>query len=464
MTRTLEHTDVLAILGPALRRVTGIARAPLGRAVVDSRLCQTGDLFVALPGEHVDGAAYVEDALARGATAVLATRTPATVPAGCAVYETGEPLAALQRLAAGWRERFDVRVLAITGTVGKTSTKEIAAQVLGRRYALLKNEGNLNGDIGLPLVLLNLRAEHEAAVLEMGMYAEGEIRLQCELARPRWGIITNVGYTHAARLGGIEAIARAKGELAAWLPPEATLALNADDPYVAQMAERARCRVVHYSAGGAADVRAVEVEEYGLDGIGFTIEARGARAHVRTPLIGRHNAGNCLAVTAIGLADGMSLDEIAEALARATNPLRLTVYPGPNGSTLIDDRYNASPASVAAALDVLARAPGRRRIAVLGQMAELGEAEERLHRAAGEQAARTADLIFTVGPLARWLAEAARAAGHGDVRHTDEKIGLAEAVIAEARPGDVILIKGARGLALESVVEMLRAAPASAGA
>ncbi len=343
----VTHDDVIRALGPRLRRQTGATAAPFARAVVDSRTVSQGDLFVALAGEHVDGAAFIEDAFARGAAAALAVRTPDSVPDGRAVYEVDDPLAALQQLARWWRERIRVTVVAITGTVGKTSTKEITAAVLaasGRN--VLKNEGNLNGEIGLPLMLLRLRPEHDLAVFEFGMYRLGEIKLQCDLARPAIGLVTNVGYTHASRLGSIEQVARAKGELPAWLPEDATVALNLDDPRVAAMAAAARARVLTYGLAPDAMLRAEDVQDHGLDGISFRLVTPAGSALVRSPLIGRHNAGNCLAATAAALTLGMSVPAIAAALAEARNPLRLKLLPGKAGSTIIDDAYNAGPASL----------------------------------------------------------------------------------------------------------------------
>jgi UDP-N-acetylmuramoyl-tripeptide--D-alanyl-D-alanine ligase len=456
----LTHADIVAGLGPLLLRQSGVASAPVERAVADSRLCRPGDLFVALPGETLDGNDFTEDAFARGATAVIAARPAGDPPAGRALFQVEDALTALHTLAAWWRGRFHPRVVALTGTVGKTSTKEITAHVLGARSCVLKTEASLNGDIGLPLMLLRLRPEHEVAVLELGLFYSGEIRLQCELARPRYGIVTNIGYTHASRLGSLDAIARAKRELVEWLPAEGTAALNADDPQVAAMAPFARCRVVRYGLSDGCDVRGDDIEDFGLDGLAFTVRTPDGSAHVRTPLLGRHNVHNCLAATAVALADGMALDAVAGALATATNPLRLKALDGPRGSTLIDDTYNANPASMAAALDVLAAVPGRR-IAVLGDMLELGEEEERLHRELGERAARVADLLFVVGPRSRWTAAAARAAAP-EVRHFERKEGLAAALAAEIRPGDVVLFKASRGMAFETVVEALRAGPFAA--
>jgi len=456
----LTHANICNGLGDALQRTLGPGSPAIERAVADSRLCRPGDLFVALPGESLDGNEYVEDAFARGATAALAQRPPATLPDGCTVYLVDRALPALQRLAGWWRARFSPRVIAITGTVGKTSTKEIAAHVLATRAAVLKTESSLNGDIGLPLMLLRLRPEHEVAVLELGLYYAGEITLQCELAQPRLGIVTNVGHTHAERLGTIDAIAAAKRELVEWMPAEGTVALNADDPRVAAMAAHARCRVVTYGLSPDAEVRGDAVRDLGLDGFTFRMHAVGQTVAVRTPLIGRHNVHNCLAAAAVALADGMTPAEVADALATASNPLRLKRLPGPNGSTLIDDTYNANPASMNAALDLLEAIPvtGGRRIAVLGDMAELGAEEEQLHRALGERAARTADILILAGGRSRWTAEAARLAGSTEVRYADDPERLAAAVLAEARPEDVILLKASRALAFERVVQALLAA------
>jgi UDP-N-acetylmuramoyl-tripeptide--D-alanyl-D-alanine ligase len=450
------HDDILATLAGDLRRVSGRPVGPYPGAMVDSRRIRPGDLFVAFPGEHVDGNDFVDDAFAHGAAGALVERMPGDVPEGKAVYEVEDALVSLQTLAKTfWRQR-PMPALSITGTVGKTSTKEVAARLFGRRYHVLMTEGGLNGDAGLPLVLLRREPEHDFAVLELGMHYQGEISLQCNLAPPTYGIVTNVGYTHMMRVGSLAAIAEAKRELVEHIPPDGAVALNGDDPIVMQMREAAFTRVLVYGLSEGCDVHGGNVESYGRDGISLDLSFRGSTVRVRTPLVGRHNAYTCLSTAAIALADGFSLEEIAGGLAEVENPLRLAFLDGPNGSVLIDDTYNASPASMAAALQVLAEQPGRR-IAALGDMLELGDAEEGLHRTLGADVAGVADVFVAVGTRSRWTAEAARAAGARDVREFPSKDGLADALRAELRSGDVLLLKGSRGLALETVVAELGA-------
>jgi UDP-N-acetylmuramoyl-tripeptide--D-alanyl-D-alanine ligase len=449
------HEDVLQALADDLRCAhPGTAGTVYPRAVVDSRQVQPGDLFVGLRGERHDGSDFAPEAIARGAAGVLVERPP-TAPCAAAVYVVPDSLRALHALARHvWRQH-PLPTLSITGTVGKTSTKEVAAQLFSHRYCVLTSEGGLNGEIGMPLVLLRREPTHEFAVIELGMYRRGEIALQCELAPPRYGIVTNIGYTHMERLGSVEAIVAAKQELVEHVPPEGTVALNGDDPRVLAMRAAARGRVLTYGTSSVCDVRGTELESHGRAGIAFTLWAGGRSVRVRAPLPGPHNLYTCLAAATAALADGFSLEEIALGLAEAVNPLRLQFLDGPHGTLIIDDTYNASPASMAAALRVLAEQRAGRRIAVLGDMLELGAVEEECHRELGRQAAAVVDLLFTVGPRARWAAEAARSAGLDAVQHLPGKEGLAAAVRAALRPGDAVLLKGSRGLALETVVAEL---------
>ncbi len=420
----------------------------------DSRMVEPGDLFVALPGEREDGHAFIGDALARGARGLI-TSCPADAAPAVAVFVVPDTLAALQRLAAARREARPVRVVGITGSVGKTTTKEITAAVLGARYRVLKNEANYNNEVGLPLTLLELSGRHQRAVLEMGMYAPGEIRLLCEIARPQVGVVTNVGPSHLERLGSLEAIAAAKAELVESLPPDGVAILNGDDPAVASMAGKTRASILSYGTSAACDVRGVDLDSQGLEGISFTIEHAGKKARARTSLPGRHTIHNALAAAAAGLSEGMSMAEVADALAGARVPLRLQVHRGRNGSTIIDDTYNASPSSMMAALDLLGELAGRR-IVLLGDMRELGMLEEVGHRAVGRRAGEVAQLVYTVGDLGRLIAEEARVSGNANVSHWPSKEEAAADLRERLAAGDVVLLKASRAMALETVVPTLR--------
>jgi UDP-N-acetylmuramoyl-tripeptide--D-alanyl-D-alanine ligase len=451
----IAASEIVESLGSLLRERRAGEVSRFREVVIDSRAVGQNDLFVALLGERVDGHDFVLDAIARGARGVLAQRLPEALPDHVAAFVVADTLAALQRLAAGRRERRRARVIGVTGSVGKTTTKEIAAAVLGTRYPVLKNEANYNNEIGLPLTLLKLSHRHKRAVLEMGMYALGEIRTLCEIARPEIGVVTNVGPSHLERLGSLEAIAAAKAELPESLPPQGFAVLNADDPLVMAMIDRTRARPMTYGMSEGADVRATEVQSRGLEGVSFRLHSKGESAAVRTQLPGRHIVSNALAAATVAIADGMLLSDVASALEQARVPLRLQVHRAKGGGTILDDTYNASPASVAAALDLLGELPGRR-VAVLGDMAELGAAEREGHLATGRRAAETADVIHTVGEKARLIAEAALAGGHHNVHEWPTKEAAGEAVAADLRPDDVVLLKASRAMALETLLDVLK--------
>lgn len=423
------------------------------RAVIDSREAMAGDLFFALRGQRQDGHRFVAAAAAAGAAGAVVER-PVEAPRGLALFQVSDTLAALQRLATRRRQRHPARVVAVTGSVGKTTCKEVIAAVLGCRYRVLKSEANLNTEIGVPLTLLRLRPEHQRAVLEFAMYGRAEIDLLCRIARPQVGVVTNIGPVHLERLGSLGAIAAAKGELVQALPPDGTAVLNGDDPRTAALAGRSRAPVLLYGQSDQCQVRASELASRGLEGISFRLTFGEASVPVRTSLPGRHHLYPCLAAAAVALAEGMTLSEIADALAEARPALRLRVLPGLNGSTILDDSYNASPASMLAALDLLSELPGRR-IALLGEMRELGPAHEEGHRQVGQHAAFACHLLFVIGEGARPLAEAARRAGLAEVRPVASAREAAEALAGELRPGDHLLVKASRALALETVVDAL---------
>ncbi len=445
--------ELATALRPALIRAPAVGPMRFRRAVVDSRKAGRGDIFVALKGERVDGHDYVAQAAQRGASAAIVERA---VEAEIAQYVVPDALAALQQLARNRRiARPKLKVIAITGSVGKTTTKELTAAVLATRYPLLRTEGNLNSEIGLPLVLLELTQNHRRAVLEMGMGAPGEIALLCDIAKPDAGIITNVGPSHMERLGSMDAIADAKAELVEALPDDGVAVLNADDERVAAMAKRTNANVITYGLTPNADVRAEEIESHGLAGVRFSLVHGSERATVYSRLPGRAMVHNALAAAAAAITDGLEIDDIAAALSAAQIPSRLVAHKGRCGSLIIDDTYNASPASMRAALDLLGEVPGRK-YAVLGDMRELGAAEMEGHRDVGRYAAGIADVIYAVGEIGRWIGDAAIAAGHGNVHIVADKAEIAPAILPQLGTGDVVLLKASRALALETVLEELK--------
>ncbi|MCY3655832.1 MAG: UDP-N-acetylmuramoyl-tripeptide--D-alanyl-D-alanine ligase [Chloroflexi bacterium] len=424
------------------------------RAVIDSRRAGPGDLFVGLPGDHVDGADFAADAVRRGVAGVLLGAMPddASGIEGAALFAVDEPLAALQELGAAWRDALPAtEVVGVTGNVGKTTTKLMAASVLARQFRVQASELNYNNEIGVPLCLLDLRPETERAVIEHGMYTTGEIALLCTWTQPRTGIVLNVGPVHLERAGSMDAIARAKRELVEALPADGHALLNIDDPVVAAMAGHTTTPVTRFGTAEDADVRGTDLEGLGAAGFAFTLHARGEQRRVRVPLPGAHLLSNVLAAAATGLVEDMSLDAVCQALEALDVPLRLTVRDIAGGVTLLDDTYNASPAATLAALDLLSEMPGRK-LALLGDMLELGDLAESSHDEVGRRAAGVVDVLFTVGDLASRISDAARGCGLGAVEHLQSKDAAAAALVATLRPGDSLLVKGSRALALETVV------------
>ena len=439
---------------------------------IDSRRVEPGGLFVAFPGEQVDGHDYVGDAFQRGAVAALVEK-----PVGdFAVLDARQPIetadfsqpicilvdntmAALQRIAAAWRARLKPRVIGITGSVGKTTTKELVHAVMSQRGPTLKAEGSYNNEIGLPLTLLKLRPEHQYAVLEMGMYAQGEIALLCELARPQVGVLTIVGPVHLERLGSMEAIAAAKRELVEALPaePEGVAILNRDDARVMAMAAHTSARIFTYGLDETADLWAGDLVSRGLDGIRFSLHyGRQTLRNISVPLLGRHSVHTALRATAVGLIEGLSWEEIIIGLQGMNSQLRLVAVPGPLGSIIIDDTYNSSSESAIAALNLLADLDGRR-LAILGDMLELGSYTEMAHQLVGRRAAAVTDKVVAVGELGRLIGESALQAGMPpqDVIFAADALTAAPLVEQLIAPGDMILVKGSRGARLDKLVAAL---------
>lgn len=443
--------------GPGAR--PGGAGRPILGVTHDSRRVQPGFLFVAIPGATTDGHLFLEDAFARGAAAALVSREPERPPGGPCLL-VPDTVLALGRLGLWHRLRFsDVLVVGITGSLGKTSTKDMAASVLGTRYRVLKNEGNLNTEVGVPLTLLQLDATHQVALIEMAMRGRGQIAYLADLARPRMGVVTNVSESHLELLGSVDEVARAKAELVAALPPDGTAILNGDDPRVRAMGEGFSGAVVYFGLGEGCQVRATGVQSLADRGTRFTLHLGGETVEVSLPVPGRHQVPNALAAAALGWVLGLSAADIARGLEEpAMSGMRMEVL-RLGEITVLNDAYNASPASTSAALETLMEMPGVRHLAVLGDMLELGPRTVPGHREVGRLAARLGlDHLVTVGVHARELARAAQDEGMPAHRITqvDAAPEAARLVRDLVRPGDVVLVKGSRGMKLEQVVAALR--------
>jgi UDP-N-acetylmuramoyl-tripeptide--D-alanyl-D-alanine ligase len=454
----------VTLSGAEIARLTGgrLARAsdrPIRGAAVDSRNVRPGNLFIALPGERTDGHDHLVEAVEAGATALLVSR-PGAPPAAVgdvSVIAVGRPIPALQALATAWRRRFQPLTVGITGSIAKTSTKEAVAGVLATRFRTLSNQGNENNEIGLPLTVLRLGPEHEALVLEMGMYVEGEIADLVRIGCPRIGVVTAVQPVHLSRIGTLEAIETEKGRLVEGLPADGTAILNADDPRVRRMAARTAARVVEYGFADHADVGAERVESAGEAGMRFVLRTAVGRREIVIPTLGRHAVHNALAAAAVGLAAGLTLEEVAVGLAAGSGAPHRGELIRLGGVTVIDDSYNAAPASMLAALDLLASLPGRR-VAILGEMLELGDGGEAAHRAVGRAAARVADLLVVVGAGASGIAQGARQAGLEPERilRADDRDAARDLLRPRLVGGDVVLVKASRGIGLERLIDDLR--------
>ena len=431
---------------------------PIRGGAVDSREVRPGNVFVALPGERTDGHAFLGDAVAAGASALVVTRPPVDrdALAGVGMVRVEDGVAALGAIAAAWRRRFEPLTIGITGSIAKTSTKEAVATVLARRLRTLRSAGNRNNEIGLPLTVLDLDASVEALVLEMGMYVGGEIADLARIGRPSVGIVTAIQGVHLSRIGTLDAIEAAKGELVEALPPTGTAILNRDDERVMRLARRTSAAITTYGFDPSADVAAESVESAGVDGMRFVLRFDGERVDVRTPGLGRMAVHNALAAAAAGRVAGLPPEAIVEGLALGWSIPNRAGLVRAGRVTIVDDSYNASPGSVAAALDLLAGLPGRR-IAVLGEMLELGDAAEAGHRGVGAIAAGIVDRLVVVGQGAEGIARGALDAGlPGAAVERVADAAAARSLLARSlRSGDVVLVKASRGAALDVLVEGL---------
>jgi UDP-N-acetylmuramoyl-tripeptide--D-alanyl-D-alanine ligase len=424
-------------------------------------------LFIALQGERVDGHEFVGDAAEHGAAAALVSRAWADAHSDYSnpLLVVDDPVTKLQELARARRELLpEMTVVGITGSVGKTSTKEIVASVISRQFRTFRNPGNLNSEIGLPLAMLEVPPETEVGVFEMaGAWVLGELRLIADIAKPKIGVVTNVHPVHLERMGTIEAIAQSKGELIEALPADGVAVLNGDDPRVRAMASKTRARVLTYGLDRRNDISVSGLTTLGLEGSEFWVHIEGQRYYIKVPMIGGHAVELALAAIAVGHALGMHISEILPGFADASTQIRLIVIAGPNGSRIIDDTYNSSTPSVLSALSLLEEVGEGRKIAVLGDMRELGEVSEIEHRKVGRRVADVVDLLFTFGDLARIIGEEAQATAAIDGRElsvesfgadeTEALIARLESVLSD---GDMLLLKGSRGLEMERIVSVLR--------
>ena len=457
----ISANDLATALGGLLQNRDGcLTSKPFSNILIDSRRVSPGSLFVALRGERTDGHRFLGDALDRGATGLLTRVVPPDLPKGVQVFLVEDPLAALQEAASNWRRQNPARVVGITGSVGKTTTREAVAQVLSGRYETLESPRNFNSEIGLPLALLGLEPKHEWAVVEMGPYGEQEMSLLVRLGAPDVGIVTNVGPTHLERFGSIDTTEAIKGLLPASLPADGLAILNADDERTLRMRERTSARVMLFGMSADADVRATDLRSHGLEGISFRLHLPDADegVPVRTPLAGAHHVMTALATAAVATSADISPPEIAEALGRLQAGTRLRSRKSYVGAMVLDDAYNAAPLSVQAALDLLAEMPGRR-VAVLGDMLELGLEEEAAHRSVGAYAYSRCDRLITVGARARGIADGAWDAGHREIQWFENKNDVAQMLRNEIGADDVVLVKASHGLGLETIVQALITPP-----
>lgn len=467
-------TGVSAAQIPLLGGTTRPTEFLIPEAVIDSRRVISGALFIALPGEKTDGHDYVGAAFEAGAALAIIQRPVPEMPVldlrrslmeiemrglsadvpFCVRVE--DSLQALQQIARVWRSRLNLEVIGVTGSVGKSTTKEAVADVMEQRFHTLRNEGNLNNEIGLPLTILRATEQHKRAVLEMGFYVPGEISFLCEIARPRIGIVTNIGTVHAERAGTQEAIARGKSELVQALPSNGTAILNYDDERVRGMAKQTQAAVFFYGRDAQAHLWVDGIEGLGLDGMRFCFHHRDEVIPMHIPALGYPAVETALRAAAAGLVDGLTWDEIRRGLTSGRTQLRMNAAHNARGALILDDTYNAAPESTLAALNLLADLKGRK-IAVLGDMLELGPYEEEGHVQVGRRTAAVAEELVTVGKRAHIIARTARQQGMPPQRITEfaDSRQAAEALLNRFQGGDVVLVKGSRGVHMETIVAAL---------
>jgi len=427
--------------------------------VIDSREVKPDSVFFAIQGERLDGHQFVPQALQTAAGAVV-SQLPENVPGDKGIVQVGDTTLALQMLARAIRQRFDFTLIAITGSAGKTTTKEMIATLVGTEKRTFKSWGNFNNLIGCPLCIDNTPDDAEVVVSEMGMNHKGEIATLAALTRPDIGVYTNIAPVHIEFFGTIEKIAEAKRELLENVKSDGTIVLNADNEHVMRISEGFTGTKVTYGIDHAADYRATAVTERGLLGTRFTIRAEGEDRDFELALPGRHNLANLLAAIATARVAGISWDGIAAGIANVRPAYHRGVVVPYRGATIYDDSYNSNPFALASALTLLRQAEAKRRIAVIGDMLELGEKELDYHRDSGRAIPNEVDVVIGVGRRAKSLLDGARDAGFvdGKLHHFDDAQAAGAFLQDFIREGDLVLIKASRGIGLDRIVTMLEGA------
>lgn len=423
----------------------------------DSRKIVDGTLFVALKGEKFNGEDFVEDAIKKGATAAIVSKNFDKKISDGVILKVDDTLTAYQQIAGDWRDRFNIPIFAITGSTGKTTTKDLTAAVLSELGKILKTSANFNNEIGVPMTLLEITDEHKAAVVEIGMRGLGQIESLAKIAKPTVAIVTNVNETHMELLGSIENIAKAKGELVEAIQPGGTVILNVDNPYVADMVKLVKpgVKIITHGIEKNAELKAENVVT-GETSTDFDLLYKGKIFHFDLPIIGRHNVSNALAAIAAGISAGLLYQKTQRGLSSfATTKMRFEVIRR-DRITIVNDAYNASPASMRAAIKTSAEIYDSRKIAVLGDMFELGDIAENAHREIGEYLAENNfEILITVGELAKFIAEGAKSAGMKKVFVTDSHEDAAKTLCGILKHDDVILFKASHGMHLEKVIELI---------
>lgn len=454
---------VEATKGKLLNQNAGLLNTVITGVSTDTRTINQGDLFIPLVGENFDGHYFLDQAIEKGGAAILVHRKdsqffPDLYPE-VPTIKVDDTLKALQDLAAYRRSQFDIPVVAITGSNGKTTTKDMVALVLSQRYNVLKTEGNFNNEIGLPHTLFRLEDYHEAAVLEMGMSALGEIHRLAEIARPSIAIITNIGVSHLENLGSRENILKAKMEIFDFFTPEDKAILNKDDEFLGNIKEEFPFEVEYYGIGDNADIRAENIRTLESGGIAYDLIIDQEVYPMELGIPGRHNVLNSMAAVAVGRVMGIAIEDIAKALKSfRTGSMRLNIFTTDLGVRVIDDVYNASPDSMKASIEILKDLTGGRKIAVLGDILELGDYSETGHTDVGKTVAEKGiDILITVGSLSRYIGQGAHKSGMDaqSIKHFSCNKDVTEYLETILSQEDTILVKGSRGMKMEEIVEYL---------